>query len=140
MLLVLLAAAVVGIVASLAFGSPFADKPVTKKQIEARGTKRTRGKVQRTLCNEEVRPSETPQPKNVKTWTCDTYIGPNKAEAQNGPSYAVTVKDGDIASMRRVPVHEAGPAVLAAAAPASSARPRTTKTANSSSPGSTAAG
>jgi hypothetical protein len=105
MLLVLLAAAAVGIMAALAFGSPFADKPVTKKQIEARVTKRTRGNVQLTLCNEEVLPSQTPPPKNVQTWTCDTYIGPNKAEAQNGPSYAVTVKDGDIASIRRVPVH-----------------------------------
>jgi hypothetical protein len=105
MLLVLMAAAVVGIVASLAFGSPFADKPVTKKQIEARVTERTRGNVQVTLCNQELKPSETPPPKNVQTWTCDTYLGPNKAEAQNGPSYAVTVKDGDIASIRQVPVH-----------------------------------
>jgi hypothetical protein len=105
MLLVLLAAAAVGIVASLALGSPFAGKPVTKKQIEARVTKRTRGNVQLTLCNEEVIPSQAPQPKNVQTWTCDTYIGPSKAEAQNGPSYAVTVKDGDIASIKRVPVH-----------------------------------
>jgi Na+/glutamate symporter len=105
MLLVLIAAAAVGIVAAVAFGSPFADKPVTKKQIEARVTKRTRGNVQLTLCNEEILPSETPQPKNVQMWTCDTYIGPSKAEAQNGPSYAVTVKDGDIASIRRVPVH-----------------------------------
>src|SRR4051795_1440814 len=110
MLLVLIAAAAVGIVAALAFGSPFADEPVTKKQIEARVTKRTRGDVQLTLCKEEVKPSATPQPKNVRTWTCDTYIGPNKAEAQNGPSYAVTVKDGDIASIRRGPVHSGGPA------------------------------
>jgi hypothetical protein len=103
--LFLVAAAVVGVLASLAFGSPFGDKPVTKKQIEARVTKRTRGNVQLTLCNAEVLPSQTPQPKNVETWTCDTYIGPNKAEAQNGPSYLVTVKDGDIDSIKRVPVH-----------------------------------
>jgi hypothetical protein len=104
-LLFLVAVAAVGIIAALALGSVFADKPVTKKQIEARVTKRTRGNVQLTLCNEEVLPSQTPQPKNVETWTCDTYIGPNKAEAQNGPSYQVTVKDGDIESIKRVPVH-----------------------------------
>src|SRR4051812_50067581 len=101
MLLVLLAAAVVGIVASLAFGSPFADEPVTKKQIEARVTKRTRGDVQLTLCNEEVKPSATPQPKNVRTWARDTYIGPNKAEPQNRPSAPGTRKDGDVARIRR---------------------------------------
>jgi hypothetical protein len=105
MLLLLLAAAVVGVVASLAFGNPFTDQPVTKKQIEARVTKRTRGNVQLTLCNAEVLPSATPPPKGVDTWTCDTYIGPNKAEAQNGPSYLVTVKDGQIDSIKRVPVH-----------------------------------
>jgi hypothetical protein len=104
MVLVLVAAGVVGVLASLAFGS-FGDKPVTKKQIEARVTKRTRGDVQLTLCNAEVLPSSTPPPKNVDTWTCDTYIGPNKADAQNGPSYLVTVKDGDIQSIKRVPVH-----------------------------------
>ena len=106
MLLVLVAAAAVGVAASMAFGSPFSNKPVTKKQIEARVTKRTRGNVQLTLCNVEVLPSATPPPpKNVDTWTCDTYIGPNKADAQNGPSYLVTVKDGEIDSIKRVPVH-----------------------------------
>ena len=101
----LVAAGVVGIVASLLIGSPFAKQPVTKAQIEREVTKRTRGNVQLTLCNEEIVPSQTPQPKNVQTWTCDTYIGPTKADAQNGPSYAVTVKDGDIESIKRVPVH-----------------------------------
>src|SRR4051795_9188933 len=124
MLLVLIAAAAVGIVAALAFGSPFADEPVTKKQIEARVTKRTRGDVQLTLCNEEVKPSATPQPKNVRTWTCDTYIGPNKAEAQNGPSYAGRVKAADTAWTRGVPSPNAAPPDAApAAAPASSASP-----------------
>jgi hypothetical protein len=104
-LIFVVAAAVVAVVASLAFGSPFGDKPVTKKQIEQRVTKRTQGNVQLTLCNQEVLPSATPPPKNVETWTCDTYIGPNKADAQNGPSYLVTVKDGDIESIKRVPVH-----------------------------------
>ena len=105
LLVVLVVAAAAGIVASLVIGSPFAKQPVTKAQIEREVTKRTRGNVQLTLCNEEFVPSQTPQPKNVHTWTCDTYIGPTKADAQNGPSYAVTVKDGDIQSIRRVPTH-----------------------------------
>ena len=86
-------------------GSPFAKQPVTKKQMERTVAKRTPGKVQVSLCNEQVVPSQTPQPKSVQTWTCDTYVGPTAAEAQNGPSYAVVVKDGDIQSIRRVPTH-----------------------------------
>jgi len=105
MLLVLVVAAAIGIVASLRIGSPFAKQPVTKKQIERTVAKRTPGKVQVSLCNEQVVPSQTPQPKSVQTWTCDTYVGPTAAEAQNGPSYAVVVKDGDIQSIRRVPTH-----------------------------------
>jgi Na+/glutamate symporter len=105
MLLVLAVAAAIGIAASLLIGSPFAKQPVTKKEIERAVAKRTPGKVQVSLCNEQFVPSQAPQPKSVKTWTCDTYVGPTAAEAQNGPSYAVVVKDGDIQSIRRVPTH-----------------------------------
>jgi hypothetical protein len=106
MLLVLIAAAVIGVGASLVIGSPFAKGPVSKTDIEHEVSKRpAKGHVALTLCNQEVLPSKTPPPKDVETWTCDTYIGPNQQDAQNGPSYRVTVKDGDIESIRQVPVH-----------------------------------
>jgi hypothetical protein len=100
--------AVVAIVAAALFvvGNPFAKDRVTKADIEKTVAKRTRGNVQLTLCNQEFVPSQNPEQKPPETWTCDTYIGPSKAEAQdNGPSYEVIVKDGRIASIRRVPTH-----------------------------------
>jgi Na+/glutamate symporter len=105
MLVVLIAAAAVGVVTWLVVGTPFAKGPVTKAQIERAVAKRTRGHAQLTLCNEEVVPSETPRPKGEQTWTCDTYIGPTRADAQNGPSYQVIVDDNRIQSVRRVPTH-----------------------------------
>jgi hypothetical protein len=106
MLLVLIAAAAIGIVVSLVFGSPFGSDPVSKADIEHEVSKKPKkGHVALTLCNQELVPGAAPPPKNVQTWTCDTYIGPNQQDAQNGPSYAVTVKDGDIESIRQVPVH-----------------------------------
>ena len=108
MLLVLIAAAVIGAVAVLVAGSPFGKDAVTKAQIEQTVAKRPqRGKVQVVLCNEEVIPSQNPKPNPPHTWTCDTYLGPNKADAQNGPSYEVVVShDRDkIESIRQVPTH-----------------------------------
>ena len=98
-------AAALGVFTVLVFGSPFGSDPVTKKQIEAEVAKRPKGNVQVTLCNEEVIPSEQPQPKSRQTWTCDTYIGPTKLHTNNGPSYRVIVDDGDITSIRRVAPH-----------------------------------
>jgi len=105
MLLVLIAGAAIGVVTWLVVGTPFAKSPVTKAQIEHAVAKRTRGNVQLTLCNQEVVPSQKPQPDAPDTWTCDTYIGPTAADAQNGPSYKVTVSDDRIRSIRRVPTH-----------------------------------
>ena len=108
MLLVLIAGAVIGVIVVALVGSPFAKDPVTKAQIEQTVGKRPKhGKVQVVLCNEEVIPSEHPQPNPPHTWTCDTYIGPNRAEAQNGPSYEVVVSHdrNHIQSIRQVPVH-----------------------------------
>jgi hypothetical protein len=105
MLLVLMAGAVIGVVAWLVVGTPFAKDPVTKAQIERAVTQRTKGNVQLTLCNQEVVPARTPQKNQPDTWTCDTYVGPTAADAQNGPSYEVTVSDDRIRSIRRVPVH-----------------------------------
>jgi hypothetical protein len=106
MLLVLVAGAVIGVVTVLVVGS-FTKDPVTKAQIERTVAKRPHGHVQVVLCNEEVVPSRTPQSNPPHTWTCDTYLGPTKADAQNGPSYEVVVNhDGDhIESIRRVPTH-----------------------------------
>jgi hypothetical protein len=105
MLVVIVVAAALGVLTVLAFGSPVSSGPVTKKEIEAEVAKRPTGNVQVTLCNEEVIPSESPQPKSRQTWTCDTYIGQSKAHTDNGPSYQVIVDDGDITSIRRVAPH-----------------------------------
>jgi hypothetical protein len=105
MLLVLIAGAAVGLATWLVVGTPFAKRPVTKAQIEHAVAKRTAGNVQLTLCNQEAVPSQSPKPGAPDTWTCDTYIGPTAADAQNGPSYKVTVGDDRIRSIRRVPTH-----------------------------------
>jgi hypothetical protein len=104
-LVVIVVAAVLGVTTALVLGSVVSDDPVTKKQIESEVAKRPKGNVQVTLCNEEVIPSESPQPKSRQTWTCDTYIGPSKLHTDNGPSYQVIVDDGDITSIRRVAPH-----------------------------------
>jgi hypothetical protein len=107
MLLVLIAGAAIGFVAWRAVGTPFARRPVTKAQIEHAVAQRPRGRVQLVLCNEEIVPSRTQRSDAPHTWTCDTYLGPSRAEAQNGPSYEVTVNEGGdhIESIRRVPTH-----------------------------------
>ena len=103
MVLVLIAAAAVGVGASLAFGGPFAKRSVTKTDIERAVAKKPRqGRVNLVLCNEEVVPSQTPQPTSQQTWTCDTYLGRSLADQRNGPSYEVIVDDGSIKSIRRV--------------------------------------
>lgn len=104
MLLVLVAAAVVGVVASVVVGSPFAKHSVTKADIEHAVAKKPRGaRVNLVLCNQEVVPSQAPKPKSQQTWTCDTYLGQSLATQRNGPSYEVVVDDGSITSIRRVP-------------------------------------
>jgi hypothetical protein len=107
MLLVLVAGAAIGVVAWLVVGTPFARQPVTKAQIEHAVAQRPHGHVQVVLCNEEVVPSRESRSDAPHTWTCDTYLGPSPAEAQNGPSYEVTVsRSGDrIEAIRRVPTH-----------------------------------
>jgi hypothetical protein len=105
MLIVLIAGAAIGAGVFLVVGKPFAKGPVTEAQIEHTVAQRTRGKVQVVLCNQVVVPSRTPQVNPPQTWTCDTYVGPTAAAAQNGPSYAVAVSDGRIRSIRRVPTH-----------------------------------
>lgn len=105
MLLVLLAGAAIGLLAWLVIGSPFTRDPVTKAQIESEVAKKPRGNVQVVLCNEEVLPSQKPRSASAHTWTCDTYLGPSKADAQNGPSYQVIVDDERIDSIRQVPTH-----------------------------------
>jgi hypothetical protein len=103
--LVLVACTAIGFVTWLVLGTPFAERPVTKAQIEEAVAKRPRGHVQLVLCNEEFVPSRTPSPDPPHTWTCDTYLGPSAADAQNGPSYKVTVSDDRIQAIRRVPTH-----------------------------------
>ena len=108
MLLVLVAGTVAGVaVAVLVFGSPFGGGRVTREQIQREVGKRPTGKVQLVLCNEEIVPSANPVPHPPHLWTCDTYLGPTAADAQNGPSYQVTVSNdrGHIESIRRVPTH-----------------------------------
>ena len=106
MLLVLLAGAAIGAVTLFVVGNPFAKEPVTRAQIEHRVSKLPTGKVQLTLCNEIVVPTASGKPPPGQTWTCDTYIGPTRAAAQNnGPSYRVRVEGGEITSIRRVPTH-----------------------------------
>jgi hypothetical protein len=104
MLIVMIGGAAIGIIAVLVFGRPFARQPVTKAQIEHEVGKRPQGNVQLVLCNEEVVGTQTRR-SDSHTWTCDTYLGPSRADAQNGPSYAVTVSDDRIRSIREVPTH-----------------------------------
>ena len=106
MLLVLLAGAAIGHATLFVVSHPVANHPVSRAQIEREVSKRPKqGKVQLTLCNEVVVPTASGKPPPGHTWTCDTYIGPTKADAQNGPSYAVHVEGGDIKSIRQVPTH-----------------------------------
>jgi hypothetical protein len=102
-LLVLATCAALGLLASVLAGSPFAKDPVTKAEIEQTVAKRPRGHVQVVLCNEFFVPDQTAGADRPHTWTCDTYVGPSRADAQNGPSYEVTVSDDRIESVRRVP-------------------------------------
>ena len=103
MLLVLVVAAVIAAVTSIAVGNPFAKDSVTKADIEHAVAKKVHGaRVNLTLCNQIAVPSQTPQPKSRQTWTCDTYLGQSLATQRNGPSYEVVVDDGDITSIRRV--------------------------------------
>jgi hypothetical protein len=104
-LVTLIGGAAIVLAAFLVFGSPFAKGPVTKAEIERTVAKRPHGKVQTVFCNEVFVPSQTPQSNPPQTWTCDTYLGPSKADAQNGPSYKVTVSDNKIQSIRQVPTH-----------------------------------
>jgi Na+/glutamate symporter len=103
MLVVVAAAAVIGVVTSLVIGSPFAKHSVTKADIERAVAKKPRGRVNLVLCNAEFIPTQTPQPKSRETWTCDTYLGRSLADQRNGPSYEVIVDKGSISSIRRVP-------------------------------------
>lgn len=104
-LLVLIAGAAIGLVAWRVFGTGSDKRPVTEAQIEHAVAQRPRGKVQTVFCNQQVVPSRTPQPNPPQTWTCDTYLGPTRADAQNGPSYLVIVSDDRIQSIRQVPTH-----------------------------------
>jgi hypothetical protein len=104
-LLLVLGGAAIVLAALLVVGNPFAKGPVTKAEIEQTVAKRTHGNVQVVLCNEVFVPSQTPSSNPPHTWTCDTYVGRSKADAQNGPSYEVTVNDGRIRSIRHVPTH-----------------------------------
>ena len=104
-LLVLIAGAAIGLASWLVVGTPFANAPVTKAQIEHTVAQRPRGHVASVFCNEEVLPSQKPPPKGTHTWTCDTYIGRSVADQQTGPSYQVIVNDDAIESIRRVPTH-----------------------------------
>jgi hypothetical protein len=106
MLLVLIAGAAIGLATFLVFGRLFADDPVTKADIEHEVAQRPRGgKVQLVLCNEQFVPSQNASADPPQTWTCDTYLGPSKSDAQNGPSYQVIVSDDRIRSIRQVPTH-----------------------------------
>jgi hypothetical protein len=104
-LIIVIAGAALGLIAVLVVSSLLSNDPVTKAEIEREVAKRPQGNVQVVLCNEQIVPTQAPRPSSERTWTCDTYIGPTKADAQNGPSYLVTVDDDKIASIRRVPVH-----------------------------------
>jgi hypothetical protein len=103
MLIVLAVAAALGLATWLVLGGR--DEPVTKAAIEHVVAKRPRGQVQLVLCNEQFIPPRDPEREPPETWTCDTYLGPSRADAQNGPSYQVIVEGHHIASIRRVPVH-----------------------------------
>jgi hypothetical protein len=83
MLLVLIAGAAIGLATFLVFGRLFADDPVTKADIEHEVAQRPRGgKVQLVLCNEQFVPSQNASADPPQTWTCDTYLGPSKSDAQ----------------------------------------------------------
>ena len=101
----MVAGAGIGVVAWFVIGQPFARRPVTKAQIEHEVGKRPHGDVQLVLCNEEVVGTQTQRSDSAHTWTCDTYLGPSRADAQSGPSYEVTVNDDRIRSIRQVPTH-----------------------------------
>jgi hypothetical protein len=103
MLLVLLCAAVLGAIVWFALGGRLTEEPVTKADIERAVGRRPRGNVQLVLCNEIFVPDSTPGSDPPQTWTCDTYLGPSAAQAQNGPSYLVTVRDDRIESIRPAP-------------------------------------
>jgi hypothetical protein len=105
MLLVLVAGAAIGLITWQVFGTPFGRRPVTKAEIEHAVAQRPRGHVQLVLCNEQFVPSQTPSSDPPHTWTCDTYIGRSAADAQNGPSYKVTVGADRIRSIRQVAAH-----------------------------------
>ena len=105
LVLVLIVGAAIGFATWLVVGTPFANGPVTKAQIEHTVAQRPRGHVASVFCNEEVLPSQKPPPKGTHTWTCDTYLGPSRLDQQTGPSYRVIVDDGSIQSIRRVPTH-----------------------------------
>ena len=103
-LLVVIVGAALGILSWRVFGAS-ADRPVTRADIEHAVAQKPRGQVQVVLCNEVFVASDQRQSHPPQTWTCDTYLGPTKADAQNGPSYRVLVSDGRIESIRRVPTH-----------------------------------
>ena len=98
----MLVGAALGLGTWLVVGSPFGGGPVTKAAIERAVGRRPRGQVQLVLCNERFVASRAAEADPAQTWTCDTYLGPTRAEAQNGPSYEVIVRDERIASIRRV--------------------------------------
>jgi hypothetical protein len=104
-LLALAAGAVLGVGAWLLIASPFGRDPLTREDIERVVAEKPAGKVQVTLCNEEFVAGQATGKDAPHRWTCDTYIGPTKANAQNGPSYRVLVRDDEITSVRRVPTH-----------------------------------
>jgi len=104
-LVLLLAGAAIAFGAWLLAGSPFSGPPVTKAEIEHEVRMLPRGRVQTVFCNQVAVPTRDPQPDAPDTWTCDTYVGATRADAQNGPSYRVLVSGDRIASIRRVPTH-----------------------------------
>ena len=104
MLIALAIGLVLGVGAWLLLGNR--RDPVTRADIERVVAKRPKtGKVQVTLCNEEFVAGQATGEDAPHRWTCDTYIGPTKASAQNGPSYRVFTRDGKITSVRQVPTH-----------------------------------
>jgi hypothetical protein len=105
LVLVLIVGAAIGLATWLVVGTPFANGPVTKAQIEHTVAQRPRGHVASVFCNEEILPSKKPPPKGTHTWTCDTYLGRSVADQQTGPSYRVIVNNDSIESIRRVPTH-----------------------------------
>ena len=103
--LVLIVGAAIAIALALVVGTPFANGPVTKAEIEHTVAQRPRGHVASVFCNEVILPAAKPPPKGTHTWTCDTYLGRSVADQQTGPSYRVIVNSDSIESIRRVPTH-----------------------------------